>query len=176
MNPSAPSRPLEKPPGACCPWRPRLAIAVQLLVGLFTLLAISDKWREGADGAAVAAALCALVLAVFFLQEKARAESLLPGFGFLRERGIPERRIAVSRAAGAAVAAGLLALAALGAAAATLFLLERLFLLTARVMGPVEEILTPEGLVPVGTFVVAAALLAGGASLLGGRAARSARK
>ena len=120
--------------------------------------------------------LAAVTFMLFFLQEKGRATALSGDFDFLRDRGIPSRRIALSRAAGAALAAGILSLAATAASVSVLFLLEARLPLLRRVIGSAGEILTLPFLVPLALFLLAAAAFSGGASLLGWRAAQSRRK
>ncbi|HSL92640.1 MAG TPA: permease-like cell division protein FtsX, partial [Candidatus Limnocylindrales bacterium] len=117
--------------------------------------------------------LCTVIFAIFFLLEKSRVSSLAADFDFLRERGIPARRIVVSRASGALLTGLFLSLAATGASAMLLFPLEESFPLLGNVIGPPEELLAPHLLVPAALFLVAVGLLSGAASLLGWRAAQS---
>ncbi|MBI5577501.1 MAG: hypothetical protein HY896_14210 [Deltaproteobacteria bacterium] len=125
---------------------------------------------------AVLAVLCIAAFAIFHLQEKARAVGLSGDFDFLKERGISFRRIALARAAGSALVCGSLSLAAVAASSGAYYLLESRLSQLRRVIGPSSEILTLPVLVPLILFICAAALLSGGASLLGWRAARSGRK
>lgn len=122
------------------------------------------------------ALLCAAVFAIFFLQEKARASLLAADFDFLRERGVPVRRIVVSRSFAALLSGLCVSLAGAGAAAVLLFLLEDRLPLFAKVIGPLEEILTPPFLVPAALFLCGAALLSCAASPMGWRAAQTRRK
>ena len=117
--------------------------------------------------------LCTGVFSIFLLLEKSRASFLAADFDFLRVRGVPVRSIVVSRASGALLAGFFLSLAATGASALLLFLLEDRLPLLGRVIGPAEDLLTPPLLVPAALFLVAVALLSGAASPLGWRAAQS---
>lgn len=119
--------------------------------------------------------LCILVFALLFLQEKARAAFLSGDFDFLAERGVPARRIALSRAAAAALGGCLLSLAATAATVSLFFLLEGRFPLIRHLTGPARDILAPAFLLPGALFIVAATILSGAASLLGWRAAQSGR-
>ena len=119
------------------------------------------------------ALLCTVVFSIFLLLEKSRAFFLAADFDFLRERGVPVRSIVISRASGALLAGLFLSLAVTGASALLLFLLEDRLPLLGRVIGPLEELLTPSLLVPAALFLVAVALLSGAASPLGWRAAQS---
>lgn len=121
---------------------------------------------------AVFALLCAAPFAIFLLQEKARASLLAADFDFLRERGVPVRRIVFSRACAALLTGLLLSLAAAGSAAFLLFFAEDRLPMLARVIGPPEELLTLPLLVLAAAFPVGGALLCGAASLLGWRAAQ----
>lgn len=120
--------------------------------------------------------LCVVSFAVFFLQEKARASYLSDDFGFLAERGIPSRSISMSRAAGTALVGGVLSLAAMAASAFMIFVLSGRLPLFSRAIGPADEILTLSFLVPGAIFPAASAMLSGGASLLGWRAAQSGKR
>ena len=115
---------------------------------------------------------CAMVLSVFFLLEKSRTLFLAADFYFLRERGVPARNIVVSRALGSLLAGLFLSLAATGASGLLIYLSEDRLPLLGRLIGPVEELLTPPLLVPVSLFVIVAALLSGAASSMGWRAAQ----
>jgi hypothetical protein len=134
------------------------------------LLGVRD-WVNGFLWAGFAL-FCSVSFLVFFLQEKARTSQFAEDLDFLRERGVPERRLAASRAGTALLSGFLLSLAATGAACAALFLLERRMPVLGRVIGSAAEILAPPRLVPVALFLLAAALLSGAASLLGWRSAR----
>jgi len=112
---------------------------------------------------------------VWRLQERIRASALAGDFAFLLDRGVPARRLASSRAAGAAVSALLVAIAGISAAAGTLFLLIRRYPILETVIGPPADFLVPRTAVGAGIFLLCAALLAAGASLLGWRTARAPR-
>lgn len=118
-------------------------------------------------------AFAVLCLAIFVLQEKARAVGLAGDFAFLEERGIPAGRLAVSRAAAGALCA--LPTAASGAllsgAALRVLLLRHPSLET--VVGSPGELLLPGTLLAAGGFVLCFAVMAAAASLLGFRAART---
>ena len=120
------------------------------------------------------------ILAGFFLvgrlQERGRAVAFAGDFSFLAERGIPAGRLALSRAAGAAVSGFLLAAAGAAAGGGALFLLLRKLPLLARMIGPPSDLLLPRTVASVVLFSCCAALLSAASSLLGGRAARSGRK
>ena len=113
----------------------------------------------------------ALLVVLFFvicrLQERIRCAALAGDFEFLRGRGMTERRIACSRAVGAAVLGGLLAVAAVGMAALFLNLLIGRYPLLVNVVGPREELLSAPTATAAGVFVLIAAVLFVGASLLG---------
>ena len=123
----------------------------------------------------VFAAFAASFLAILVLQERVRAVELAAEIAFLGERGIPAGRIAASRAAGGALVAALLAVAGMLLSVAVLrFLLLR--------YPPLELLVGSPGEIPVrrnlwaaGAFVLCSAVLAGGSSLLGTRAARARR-
>jgi len=119
-------------------------------------------------------------LAGFFLvgrlQERARAISLAGDFAFLAERGVPAGRLAVHRAAGAAVSGFLLAAAGTAAGGGALFLSLRYFPFLEGVIGPPSDLLLPRTVAAAVLFSLGAALLSGAASLLGWGAARSGRK
>ena len=119
-------------------------------------------------------------LAGFFLvgrlQERARAVALAGDFAFLAERGVPAGRLAVLRAASAAVSGFLLAAAGTSAGGGALFLLLGKFPFLEGVIGPPSDLLLPRTAAAIVLFSCAAALLSAAASLLGWRAARSGRK
>ncbi|OIP33833.1 MAG: hypothetical protein AUK27_08900 [Deltaproteobacteria bacterium CG2_30_66_27] len=119
-------------------------------------------------------------LAGFFLfgrlQERARAVVLAGDFTFLAERGVPAGRLAVLRAAGAAVSGFLLAAAGTAAGGGALFLSLRTFPFLKVVIGPPSDLLLPRTVAAAVLFSLGAALLSSSASLLGWRAARSGRK
>lgn len=119
------------------------------------------------------ALLCAAVFAIFLLQEKSRASFLATDLEFLRERGVPVRTIVVSRASAAFLSGLLLSLAATGASALLLLLLEDQIPVLARVIGPPNEILTFPLVIPAASFLAGVALLSGAASPLGWRATHS---
>jgi hypothetical protein len=122
-------------------------------------------------------AVFGVLLAVFFLlcrlQEHVRALSSGGGFQYLLERGVPGRRIALSRAAGAGLWCFLLAACSTGAAAAALYLLLGRFGVLGTVVGRPEDLLTPRMAAAACAFISLSALLSAGASLLGWRAARA---
>ena len=113
----------------------------------------------------------ALFVALFFaicrLQERIRCAALAGDFEFMRGRGVTQKRIACSRAAGAAVLGGLLAVAAVCIAALFLNLLVGKYPLLANVVGPQEELFSALTTTAAGVFVLVAAVLFAGASLLG---------
>ena len=119
-------------------------------------------------------------LAAFFLvgrlQERARAVALAGDFAYLAERGVPARRLAVFRAAGAAVSGFLLAAAGTASGGGALFLFLGKFPYLEGVIGPPFDLLLPRTVVAVFLFSCSAALLSAAMSLLGWRAARSGRK
>ena len=119
-------------------------------------------------------------LAAFFLvgclQERARAVALAGDFAYLAERGVPARRLAVFRAAGAAVSGFLLAAAGTASGGGALFLFLGKFPYLEGVIGPPSDLLLPRTVAVVFLFSCAAALLSAAMSLLGWRAARSGRK
>jgi hypothetical protein len=119
-------------------------------------------------------------LAGFFLfcrlQERGRAVALAGDFAFLVERGVPGGRLAVFRAAGAAVSGLLAAAAGAVAGGGALFLLLREVPFLERVIGPPSDLLLPRTVAAVAVFSGFAALLSASSSLLGWRAALSGRK
>ena len=120
------------------------------------------------------AVLVALFFVVCRLQDRLRCISMAGDFGFLLQRGIPERRMAASRAAGAAVMGIALAIVALVSAAAALhFLLGRYPSLTG-VIGPQAELFSPASAAAAGLFVLLVALLFAASSLLGWTSVRPA--
>ncbi len=120
------------------------------------------------------------LLAVFFLagrlQERARAVALAGDFAFLAERGVPPGRLAVHRAASAAVSGFLLAAAGTAAGGGALFLVLGNFPFLEGVIGPPSDLLLPRTVAAAALFSCGAALLSAAASLLGWGAARSGRK
>ena len=113
----------------------------------------------------------AAFLAIFVVQEKARAVRHAPDFAFLAERGASSRGAALRRAGAASLCGGLFALVSLGAAVGVFILLDARFSLFRPVIGPPLEILAPDALILLGAFVLSAAFLSGAASLVGWRAA-----
>jgi hypothetical protein len=111
------------------------------------------------------------VLAIFRIQERTRAAVLASDFAFLEERGISGRRIALRRAAASALVGGLQGALAVSAAAVALRVLTGRYSLLRLAVGFPEDAASPAILVPAGLFVLAAALAAGAATLLGMRAA-----
>ncbi len=119
-------------------------------------------------------------LAGFFLigrlQERARAAALAGDYAFLAERGVSADRMAVLRAAGAAVSGFLLAAAGTAAGGGALFLFLGEFPCLEGVIGPASDLLLPRTVAAVFLFSCGAALLSAAMSLLGWRSARSGRK
>jgi len=113
----------------------------------------------------------ALLVTLFFvicrLQERIRCSALAGDFEFLMGRGVTEMRIAGLRAAGAAILGGLLAAAAVGVSVVVLNILIKRHPLLVNVVGPREELFSAPTAVSAGVFVLLAALLFVGASLLG---------
>ncbi len=122
------------------------------------------------------ALLCGVTFLIFVLQEKARSLSLAADYDFLRERGVPSRSLALSRAFAAMLTGFLLSLAATGASALLLFLLESRLSVLVRVIGPAAEIMSPAVLIPIAMFLLSAALASGAASSLQRSAVQSPRK
>jgi hypothetical protein len=127
--------------------------------------------RANRYAAALSWAVFGLFLAAFFLvcrlQERVRAHASGGGFRYLLERGVPGRRIALFRAAGAGLWGFLLAACSTGAAAAALYLLLGRFAVLGTVVGRPEDLLTPPVAVAACAFISFSALLSAGASLLG---------
>jgi len=118
----------------------------------------------------------ALFSLVFLLQDRIRASALAPDFAFLEGRGVPAGRLAVSRAAGAAVSGFFLAVIGVAVSGAILrYLLVRVPTLETLV-GPPDELLLPRTAAAVAGYLLCAALLAAVSSLNGFRAARAGRK
>ena len=119
-------------------------------------------------------------LAGFFLvarlQERARAVALAGDFAFLAERGVPAGRLALFRAAGAAISGFLLAAAGTATAGGALFLALRKFPFLEGGIGPPSDLLLPRTVAGAVLFCAVAALLSAAASLLGWRPAPSGRK
>lgn len=130
------------------------------------------RWKRIANGVLWGGfgVLALLFFLGFVLQERARAAALSSDFAFLRERGTPGGQIARGRAAGAALAAFLLTLAAGSLAAAFLSLLSGRFRAVRLGVGSPEDAADPAYLLPVALFLLAPAALAATASLLGWRA------
>ena len=110
----------------------------------------------------------------FGLLPAGKIADLVPGGGLLfsEGEGVPARNIVVSRALGSLLAGLFLSLAATVASGLLICLSEDRLPLLGRLIGPVEELLTPPLLVPVSLFVIVAALLSGAASSMGWRAAQ----
>lgn len=125
---------------------------------------------------AVFGAFAAVVFLVCCLQEQVAALAGGVGFRYLLEQGVPRRRIALSRAAGAGLWCLLLASCSTGAAAAALSLLLGRFALLRMVVGPPEELMTASVAVAASAFLLSAALLAALASVFGWRAVRASEK
>ncbi|MBE0606582.1 MAG: hypothetical protein IH610_09890 [Deltaproteobacteria bacterium] len=119
-------------------------------------------------------------LAGFFLvgrlQERARAVALAGDFAFLAERGVSAGRLALLRAAGAALSGFLLAAVGTAVGGGALFLSLRKFPFLERVIGPPADLLLPRTITSAVLFSIGAALLCAVASLLGWSAARAGRK
>ena len=113
----------------------------------------------------------ALLVALFFvicrLQERIRCAVLAGDFEFLRGRGVMETRIACSRAAGAAVLGGFLAAVAVGVSVVVLNFLVGKYPFLVNVVGPREELFLASTVNAAGVFVLFAAVMFVGASLLG---------
>jgi hypothetical protein len=121
-------------------------------------------------------AFAAVFLVILFHQERGRASELADDFEFLRERGVPAARLAASRAAGGAIVASLTAVAGLILSGASLRYLLLRYPPMEQVVGPPGDLLLPATLRAAAAFVLCFAVLAGGSSLLGSRAARLRRK
>jgi hypothetical protein len=119
-------------------------------------------------------------LAGFFLvgrlQERARSVGLAGDFAFLEERGVPGSRMAILRAAGAAISGFLVAAAGTAAGGGALFLSLRNVPFLEAVVGSPSDLLLPRTVAAAVLFSIGAALLSAAASLFGWRAARSGRK
>jgi hypothetical protein len=119
-------------------------------------------------------------LAGFFLvgrlQERARSVALAGDFAFLEERGVPGSRMAILRAAGAAISGLLVAAAGTAAGGGALFLSLRNVPFLERMVGPPSDLLLPRTVAAAVLFSIGAGLLSAAASLFGSRAARSGRK
>ncbi len=112
-----------------------------------------------------------LLVALFFvtcrLQDRLRGISMSGDIGFLLQHGVPERRMAASRAAGAAAAGFVLAAVATASAAAALHFLLGRYPFLEGVIGTQEELLSLPVGAAAGLFVLMSALLFAAASLLG---------
>lgn len=128
------------------------------------------RWANALLWAGFALA-CAVFLAVLGMQERARAQRLLPDVSFLVERGVSGGRIVVRRAAGAAVVGAVLALLAVGASVGALHFVTDAFPFLRAAVGPVRELFDSRIASPVWPFLLSAAALQGIASLLAGSAA-----
>ncbi len=107
------------------------------------------------------ALVCAVFLTMVAIQERARAGRLLPEVRFLADRGIPGRRIASRRAAGAFFAGGFLVLLASGASGALLHVATVRFPLLREAVAPAADLLRVPAVLYAGLFVVAAAAVQG---------------
>ncbi|MBP2677770.1 MAG: FtsX extracellular domain [Deltaproteobacteria bacterium] len=136
--------------------------------------------RAGRLASWVGWGIFAVFLAGFFLvgrlQERARAIALESDFAFLAERGVPAGRLAVLRAAGAAISGFLLAAAGTATGGGALFLILRRFPFLEGGIGPPSDLLLPRTVAAAALFCCCAALLSAAASLLGWRVARPGRK
>jgi hypothetical protein len=128
------------------------------------------RWANGALWAGFVL-VCAVFLAVLGMQERARAQRILPDASFLAGRGVPGGRIAVRRAAGAAAAGAVLALLAIGAAAGALYGMADAFPFVRSVVGPPEDLFPSRVALSATLFFLSAAGLQGLASLAAGKAA-----
>jgi hypothetical protein len=121
----------------------------------------------------------ALFLSLYFvicrLQDRMRSSDLAGDIGFLLERGISERRLAASRAAGAAISGFLLAAAAVCAAAAGLHILIRRYPLVEKVVGATDDLTASSTAAAAAAFILCVALLAAASNLFGWMAARPSR-
>ncbi|GAB4236162.1 MAG: hypothetical protein OHK0028_13000 [Deltaproteobacteria bacterium] len=144
-----------------------------------------EEWLPGLLRAGrCASGLCWGVFGLFLagtfvvnrLQERGRAAALAGDFAFLAERGVPVRRLALSRAAAAAVSGGILAAAGTALAGGVLVLLLREFPFLERVFGSPADLPEPRTIAGAALFVLAAALLSAASSLLGFRASRAGGK
>jgi cell division protein FtsX len=149
--------------------RPLPAVA-QVLSGGDSLPRLLRAARYAAVGSwTVFGAFFAAFFLLCALQEQVRVLSSSGAYRYLLDRGAPRGRIVSGRAVGSALWCLFLAAFATGAATAVLsFLLGRFSLLRA-VIGPAEDLLTPSVAVAACAFILSAALLSAGASLLGWR-------
>ena len=121
-------------------------------------------------------AFAALVSLLFLLQERIRANILSADLAFLEGRGVAGGRLAVSRAAGAALSSLFLAVIGVAVSGAALrYLLVRYPSLESLV-GPPADLLLQGTVAAVAGYLLCAASLAAVFSLLGFRAARAGRK
>jgi cell division protein FtsX len=134
------------------------------------------KRYAAAIGWGVFGAFAAVFLVILFLQERGRASELADDFEFLRERGVPASRPAASRAAGGAIVASLTAVAGLILSGASLRYLLLRYPPLEQFVGPPGDLLLPGTVQASAAFILCIAVLAGGSSLLGSRAARARRK
>jgi hypothetical protein len=125
---------------------------------------------------AVFGAFFAAFFLVCRLQEQVRALASGDGYRYLLERGVSGRRIGLSRAAGAALWCVVLAAASTGTATAALYFLLARFGVLRTVVGPPEDLFTPDVAAAACAFILCTALLSAGASLLGWRAVRATGK
>lgn len=114
--------------------------------------------------------LVLLLFLGFVYQDRERSVLLGADFLFLRDRGVTGGRIAAGRAAGAAVTALFLAIAACAGAAASLYRLSGRFHAVRVAVGTAGELLDPVWIFPIVLYLLMVGALAGVASLIGGRA------
>jgi len=107
----------------------------------------------------------------FVYQERGRSVLLGADFMFLRDRGVSGGRIAAGRAAGAAVTALFLAIAACAGAASFLYWLSGRLHAVRVAVGSAGELLDPAWIFPIALYLLSVGALAGVASLTGGRTA-----
>jgi hypothetical protein len=115
--------------------------------------------------------LCVVFAIVLGMQEKNRAARLVPEVFFLADRGVPGRKIAARRTAGAFVGGGLLAFLAAGASCGAIFFLSGRFSFLRVAVGTAQELQDSRFALPAALFLLSAAILQALASLAGWRAA-----
>ena len=117
--------------------------------------------------------LAGLFFAICRLQERILSAAMAGDFEFLMGRGVAEKKIVGFRAMGAAVSGGLLSGAAVGVAFAVLNFTVRKHPSLANIIGPREELFSAPTATAAGVFVLLAAVLFAGASVLGWTPLRS---
>ncbi len=114
---------------------------------------------------------CVTFLIVLGMQEAARSARIRHDVSFLADRGVPQDRIAVRRAAGSFASGGILALlAAVGSCAVLSLVLGRVSILGAAVGTP-GDLLEARVVLTMGLFLISAAAFQGLASYAGWRRA-----